>query len=261
MLRWSVVSGLALAAIFSWTAWRTGMLARSGALAATALGTGAVAAGWPWAWLLVAFFVSSSGLSAISGARKAKRSESVLAKGGKRDATQVLVNGAIFVIAALVAAATQSDVWTAAAIGSLAAASADTWGTELGMLSNGDPWSLLERRRVSAGTSGAVSWIGIVATLSGALFVAVIAALLGWSTRVVVAAAVAGVFGASLDTLLGAFVQAQWSCSRCGAKTERRVHSCGVITNLVRGPAWVNNDTVNFICSGMGAVAAVLLIS
>ena len=209
----------------------------------------------------MAFFVSSSGLSALSGKRKSERAQSVLAKGGKRDAVQVLANGGIFVITALVAEATQSEIWTAAAIGSLAAAAADTWGTELGMLARGDPWSLIERRRVPAGTSGAISWIGIVATLSGALFVGGIAVFLGWSTRAVVAAAVAGVFGALLDTLLGAFVQAQWSCPRCGTKTERRVHFCGANTDLVRGPAWVDNDVVNFLCTSLGAVAAVLLIS
>lgn len=261
VVRWELLSGLALAATISLAAWRTGVLSRGGALAATALGTGAVAAGWQWAWLLVAFFVSSSGLSVLSAARKAKRSESVLAKGGKRDAMQVLANGGLFVIVALVAKATQSDGWTTAAIGTLAAAAADTWGTELGMLSRGDPWSLTERRRVPAGSSGAVSWIGILATLAGALFIAGIATLLGWSTPVVVVGAIAGIFGAMLDTLLGAFVQAQWRCPRCGTKTERRLHSCGAITELVRGPAWMDNDAVNFLCTGMGAIAAVLLIS
>ncbi|MBC7791259.1 MAG: DUF92 domain-containing protein [Anaerolineae bacterium] len=261
MLKSQLLLGLALASTISLAAWRTGMLSGSGALAATALGTGAVAAGWPWAWLLIAFFVSSSGLSALSGARKADRSRSILAKQGKRDAVQVLVNGGIFVIAALVAEATQSDSWTIAAIGSLSAAAADTWGTELGMLSRGEPWSLIERRRVPAGTSGAVSWRGIIATLGGALFVAGIAAVLGWSTRTVLAASCAGVFGAVLDTLLGAFLQAQWSCPDCGTKTERRLHSCGAATNLVRGPAWLDNDVVNLICAAMGAIAAVLLIS
>ncbi len=261
LVAWQLLSGLALAAIISLAAWRTGVLSRTGALAATALGTGAVTAGWEWALLLVVFFLSSSGLSMLASARKARRSESVLAKGGKRDAMQVLANGGIFVIAAVVAETTHSEVWTAAAIGSLAAAAADTWGTELGMLSRGDPWSLTERRRLPAGSSGAISSIGIVATVGGALFIAVIAALLGWNARVFTVAAIAGVFGAVLDTLLGAFVQAQWSCSHCGTKTERRLHSCGTLTDLVRGPAWVDNDTVNLLCTGVGAVAAVLLIS
>ena len=253
--------GLALAATISWAAWRAGALSRTGAFAATALGTGAVAAGWPWAWLLVAFFVSSTGLSQLSGERKAARSESVLAKGGKRDATQVLVNGGVFVITALMAEATHLESWTAAAIASLAAAAADTWGTEVGMLSREDPWSLIERQRVTPGTSGAVSGIGIAATVSGALFVAGVAAFLGWGTRTVVVAAAAGAFGAVVDTLVGAFAQARWRCARCGVLTERRVHSCGEITNLVRGPEWLNNDTVNFICTATAAIAAVLLIS
>lgn len=261
MLSWDFVYGLGLAGTISLAAWRVGVLSPGGAIAALVLGAASVVAGWEYAWLLIVFFVSSSGVSRLSAAHKAERSAEIVAKGGRRDATQVLANGGIFVLAAIAARVTHSDAWSAAAIGSLAAATADTWSTELGMLSASDPWLFRERKRVPAGTSGAVSVVGLLATLGGAVFMAVVSLSLGWDARLAVAAGAGGVAGALMDTVFGAFVQARRRCPRCGTMTERRTHTCGTHTDLVRGPAWLNNDAVNMVCAATGAIAAVLWIS
>ena len=92
----------------------------------------------------------------------------------------------------------------AAATGALAAALADTLGTEIGTLARSQPRLLPTFRAVAAGTPGAVSWPGTVATLVGGALVGAAAAaanLLPWQALPIVVAAGAG--GAMFESLLG----------------------------------------------------------
>src|SRR3954464_8873352 len=92
--------GLLAAIAIALAARRAGSLANSGAFAAVLVGTAAVAAGWSWGALLVLYFVSSSALSHAGGAEKERRTSGVVAKGGARDAVQVIANGGVFALCA-----------------------------------------------------------------------------------------------------------------------------------------------------------------
>lgn len=247
-----------LAAAVAALAWRAGSLARGGAAAATVVGALAVAAGWGWAALLLVFFVSGSALSRLGRAAKEARTGAVVEKGGRRDAAQVLANGGPFALAALGALVSPHPAWAALGAGSLAAAAADTWGTEIGTLLGGTPHSLRTGRPVPAGTSGAVSAAGILATLAGAAVLGTTAHLAGLNGRAALAVAVGGAAGAAVDTLLGATVQARRLCPRCDAVTERIVHPCGERTRPAGGVPWVDNDTVNLLATLAGGLLAAL---
>jgi uncharacterized protein (TIGR00297 family) len=250
-----------LALLIATAARRARALAPSGATAAAVVGTIAVAAGWAWGALLVAYFVSTSALSRWRAAEKARRTDAIVEKGGERDARQVLANGGAFALAAVGALAATSPhaaaVWGAAGAGALAAAAADTWATETGTLAGGAPRSIRTLRAVPAGTSGAVSIVGTAGMLAGAATLATLATLLGlapwWP------AFVGGVAGAALDTALGAALQERRWCGRCAAATERRVHDCGEPTACVGGIARVDNDVVNAACGLAGAAVSAAL--
>jgi uncharacterized protein (TIGR00297 family) len=255
-------AGLLAASCVALAARRSGSLSTSGAIAAAAVGTIAVAAGWSWGALLIAYFVMASLLSRAGAAEKSRRTASIVAKGGARDATQVLANGGVFMLAALASVAVDSpttrSLAAVAAVGALAAASADTWATEIGTLLGGTPRALLTGRPAPPGTSGAVSAAGTAAMLGGALFTAVIAYLLGIVTTVGTII-LAGSVGALTDTLIGATLQERRWCVRCGRATERAVHDCGSETRRTGGLAMVDNDTVNLLATAAGAAAAALL--
>ena len=258
-----VAAGLLAAAAIALVARRAGALSTAGAVAATAVGTAAVAAGWRWGALLVVYFVTSSLLSRAGAAEKATRTGGVVEKGGARDAVQVLANGGVFalcaVLAVLVGAPADARL-AVAALGALAAATADTWATEVGTLLGGTPRSLLTLRRVPPGTSGAVSVAGTVAMIAGALFIALLARGLSLpgATSVV---AIGGSAGAVADTLVGATIQERRWCDACALATERRVHDCGAATRLAGGLAWMDNDAVNLLATLVGAVVAATLIT
>jgi uncharacterized protein (TIGR00297 family) len=235
----------------------TRALSWSGAVAAMFVGTIALAAGYGWGVLLLAFFVSATALSHAGRADKERRTAAVLAKGGERDAAQVLANGALFAIAAAAWRTTGNDVWMAAGGGAIAAACADTWSTEIGTLARGAPRSIATGRAVPTGTSGGVTPLGLAAMVVGALFLGGAGWLAGWPLTMRIAYVAGGIVGAMADSFIGAVWQSRRRCDRCAALTERLVHDCGARTVAAGGFSWLNNDVVNALCTAIGALAAV----
>lgn len=250
--------GFVLAAAIAAAARRARALSASGAVAAALLGTAAVAAGWDWGALLVAFFVASSLLSHLRREDKAAAA-GIAAKGNERDAAQVLANGALFALAALGYAYAPGAGWQAIGGGALAAATADTWSTEIGMLAPHPPRSVITLRPVSAGTSGGVTLLGLLAGVLGASFIQVVAVLVRWPFRAAVAILAGGVAGTVADSLCGALVQERRWCDACGVATERRVHRCGQPTRIVGGIPRLDNDAVNALATLTGALTAMWL--
>jgi uncharacterized protein (TIGR00297 family) len=251
--------GLGLSALIAGVAYCRKSLTRSGALAATAVGTAIFFGGGPWWFLaLFTFFVTSTLLGRVGRARKAALAQDYQ-KGDRRDAMQVFANGGVAALCALMVMLAPSPWLGGAVLGALATATGDTWATELGVLSRRPPVSLLGLRRVPAGTSGAVSLLGLVATLLGGLAIGGVGSLapvaLGtpaWVSLVV--GAVAGVGGSLVDSLAGATIQASFHCPTCDRACEVPVHHCGTTTEHQRGPLWLDNDTVNLLATFTGAL-------
>ncbi len=264
-----IILGVLLAALVAYAAYRVRSLNRSGALAAFLLGVVVFGfGGLPWAVVLLTFFITSSGLSRLLKHRK-KEFELNFAKGARRDAGQVAANGGMAGLAALASIFWPQSVlpWVLFSA-AFAAANADTWATELGVLSRRWPRSIRTWQRVSPGTSGGVSLAGSLAAAGGALLVA-LAALLFWpftdtllTDRLLLGLIIAGAgfTGGLVDSLLGATIQAIYWCPQCRKETERTpLHTCQTQTTLLRGWKWMNNDVVNSLCTASGALIAWLL--
>lgn len=253
-----VATGAVAAAWIALVAWRAHSLSRSGVAAAIVIGTLSVAAGWDWGALLIAFFIASTALSRLRASVKERRIQGVVAKGGARDAMQVLANGGPFAAAAGFFLVYPSPAWLALGAGALAAATADTWATEIGTLSTRAPRLITTWREVAPGLSGGVSALGLVASLAGAGFMAAAVAVAGWPAGIVRGAFVGGIAGSLADSLIGARLQARRRCPACEAPTERAVHDCGTPSRADGGLAWLDNDAVNFLSGITGATVALL---
>jgi uncharacterized protein (TIGR00297 family) len=213
--------------------------------------------------LLIFYFAASTALSRLGRARKEKLTSSIIAKPGARDAWQVMANGFAFGVAALGSLSTYpappDPGWFALGAGALAASAADTWATEIGILYGGVPRSILTWRPVPPGTSGAVSLVGSVGALAGALAIGAAVLMLGGGKIIAGAAVIGGIAGTLVDSLLGATVQSRLWCDRCGVQTEREVHDCGRATQPIRGMAWIDNDLVNFVAGIAGGLLSVFV--
>jgi uncharacterized protein (TIGR00297 family) len=252
--------GFVLAGAIGYLAYRARALSASGAWAATLTG-GLIfgIGGLPWGVLLLTFFISSSALSRLFSQRKSAINEK-FSKGSQRDWGQVFANGSLGALLAVAVGFWPASTWPwFAFVGTMAAVNADTWATELGVLSRSEPRLISNGQRVERGTSGGITLLGILSTLGGAALVGLMAVLFNGLTGVagLLAALLGGLAGSLFDSWLGATVQAIYYCPACGKETERFPrHTCGTPTRLKRGWSWLNNDWVNFACSLAGALVA-----
>ena len=276
-----LLAGLVLSAAIAWLAYRRNSLSRSGVAGAVITGTLIFGfGGWTWGLVLIAFFVSSTLLSHWRSSDKAGLAEK-FAKGERRDLGQTLANGgfgALLAVAAFLLVDLPGEVrlgnptyafLALAYFGAMATVNADTWATELGVLASHAPRLITNGRRVTVGTSGGITTAGTLAALAGAAFIGICAFLFIQAAAVATTgnlllsdlpligvAAVAGLAGSLVDSVLGATVQGIYWCAACQKETERRIHTCGAATEPLRGWGWLNNDLVNLVSSVAGGLLA-----
>lgn len=264
--------GLILSAAMGGLGYWRQALTISGALGAVLVGTLIFGfGGWVWGLLLITFFVSSSWLSHYRRADKETVAEK-FAKDSRRDLGQALANGGLGAALAIVYAQYPEPLLFAAFVGVMSTVNADTWATELGILSRVPPRLITTGEKVLPGTSGGVTRLGIWASVAGALLIGTVATALiqirsllndnNWSLQAIaypLLAVAGGLVGSLFDSLLGATVQGIYFCEHCAKETESPVHRCGQATRPLRGWTWLNNDMVNFLASIAGGLVAASL--
>jgi len=228
-----LIAGGVVSAAVAFLAHRRSALTDSGAWAAAVVGTLLVLAGWRWLALVGVFFVTSSILTRLEPAhRGGMRSRD---RAGRRW-EQVAANGGIAAFTAATSALTGWPQGFGVAAGAIAAATADTWATEVGRWSRTRPRLITTGKPVEPGGSGGVTAAGTLGSAAGALLIAALASLLYGTPHVRGAAppaawaawiAVAGITGSAFDSLLGATVENRWR--------------------------WLQNDAVNVVATAWGA--------
>src|SRR5207249_4253431 len=128
---------------------------------------------WTWGLSLIFFFISSSLLSHFRAPAKAHTAADKFSKGGQRDIAQVAANGGMATLLALGYGLSSSCplqlFFRAGYVGALATATADTWATELGVLSPLPPRLITSGKVVAPGTSGGITLLGTGTGTLGAL--------------------------------------------------------------------------------------------
>ncbi|WP_036745465.1 DUF92 domain-containing protein [Paenibacillus sp. UNC451MF] len=271
MLDW--VIGLVCSFIIALAAYSKRSLSASGAAAAIIVGTIMYVFGsFPWFGTLIVFFITSSLLSKWKQRRKAAVEQNY-AKTGRRDAGQVLANGGIGMLLCIGHSLWPHPFWWAAYIGIMATVNADTWATEIGGLSRSLPRSIVNGRRVPAGTSGGVTWLGLAASLAGGIVIGISAwallylqhggeqssvegAVSWWG--ILLLGACGGLAGSLIDSWLGAVCQVMYRCKVCGKEIEKSLH-CQTQAERIRGASFMTNDAVNMISSFLGGAICIAL--
>ncbi|MEM7052716.1 MAG: DUF92 domain-containing protein [Acidobacteriota bacterium] len=230
MVQW-FLWGAVINAVLAVLAYGARSVNLSGALAGWLIGTTLYGfLGWRGFLLLLAFFVIGTACTKLGYQRKAKKK---LAQegGGRRGARHALANTSVAVACAVFAVATPYPLlFTLAFAGAFATAAADTAGSEIGQLLGKRTFLITNLRPVPAGTEGAVSVEGTVASILASAVIAALGAGLGlfpwWGVAVVV---VAAFIGTTLESLVGATL-------------EKR--------------GLLDNEAVNFLNTLVGALAA-----
>jgi len=258
--------GTSLAVLIAVASYYVGFLSLSGSVAVYLLASPVFGiGGWKWTLPILAFFVLSSLLSKVGKKRKAEISD-IFEKGSTRDYAQVLANGGIPGVLLLSSLFIHGIDFFPLYVAAVAAVTADTWGTEIGLMTRNKTYLITTFREAPAGVNGGVSALGLVGSAVGSGIVALTALpwLSGWSVVLVIA--LVGILASLVDSLLGVTLQASFRCPACGKETEKRLH-CDVrggnpptLGNVIEGLRWMNNDTVNFLCSLSGSILLLFLM-
>lgn len=222
-----LILGFVLAVAVATAATTVRALTPSGAVAASVVGTIIVGfGGWDKAALLVLFFGSSSLLTRWQAARKSHPEH----RAG-RSADQVFANGAVATILAVWSFISPAPWVVAAFAGAIATSTADTWATEIGLLSKTPPRLITTWRVCEPGRSGGVTLLGTAGGIAGAAVIAAAAHLL--LSIPLAAMGIAGVAAMLVDSVLGATLEGRWR--------------------------WFDNNVVNLAATIVGAGLAMIL--
>jgi uncharacterized protein (TIGR00297 family) len=267
-----VLVAAAVCTVLAVGAWKARILDEGGAISAFLIGFVTFVVpidGWKWFIVLLIFLMVSSYMTHYKYQAKRKKGFAQ-EKGGARGWPNVSANG---VVAGVMALSTlffsqpNQELILAAFLGAVATANADTLATEIGLLNPTDPRLITNLRKiVPAGTSGGISILGEIATLSGALVIGVAAGLLrmtgnpGWPLSFTLGMTIiAGLVGCTVDSFIGATAQGIYRCSVCKKITENRRH-CGSPSIPLRGRRVIDNNVVNLIATMSGAAFAVIIL-
>lgn len=242
-----IIIGGVLAVVFCILAFLFRWLALDGAIAATISGTIVFGlGGYPATIILLIFFISSSLVSKEHFLRFEDTGHAYSQK-IRRDGLQVWSNGFWFTLFLMLAFGFRLELFTVAALGAIATATADTWATELGSRRFAAQTYLLSGfKQVEAGTDGGVSVPGSLAAFAGSLVIAIAAALaytdaLGYIFPVLGA----GFLGCLADSYFGATFQRRG----CRIDLPEELGGSGVR---------IDNNMVNWLSSGTGSLIAII---
>ncbi|WP_207695639.1 hypothetical protein DOK67_0001670 [Enterococcus sp. DIV0212c] len=232
----------------------THLLTKSGALAVIFIATLVCGFGcWPTWGLMILFFCSSGCIHIAKNKFFVAKTESIAEKGHTRDAWQVLANSLPAVISLVLFYYTDHQLFLIGYVSGIAGATADTWGSEIGILSKQVPRSITSFKPIEPGLSGGVSVLGSVASLCGSLLISIVFWLIyGWyhvtllpTNFIIMVPFICGVINSLVDSLLGATLQVKYRCTICGKITEKKYHHLQY-TKQINGIFWLTNDWVNF---------------
>jgi len=223
-----VATGVMLSGIVAVSGYRLKVLTVSGGWAALLVGTALfVGGGWTWLVLVGTFSATSSFLTRWDPpGTTAPRS----ADATGRHWDQVVANGGIAGLAAVIHGFSGWPHAFAVAAGAIAAGTADTWATEVGRWTSDQPRMITTWCPVPSGTSGGITMAGTLGGVAGALMIGGLAGILIHNLparSVFLTVLGAGISGMMLDSLLGATVEGRMR--------------------------WVNNSMVNLLATAWGA--------
>jgi len=224
---------------------------------------------------LVIFLV----LGSLAGKIRANAKEGGDAKQGKaRDHWQVLANGGIFMLLAMLAFLNESG-WLESFLGihtevlrfsetchllaliSLSVSCADTLSSDFGRVWGGSPRNIITGKRMIKGVSGGVTGAGFVGAFLGAVSIAIFVfwtelSSLGSSVYTFWLIAFFGFIGSILDSVLGVLFQAKY-LDEMGNQVDS---SDSGRRSMAAGYRWVTNDVVNAVTGILMLLVAVVYL-
>jgi uncharacterized protein (TIGR00297 family) len=161
--------------------------------------------------------------------------------GKARDGYQVLANGGIVLLLSWLKIETGLEVFNVLMFISVSVSIADTFSSEFGMKFGGQPFDILKFKRVGAGLSGGVSFIGTIASIFGAGMISIYYYFMYDNLEISLLILIAGISGSLLDSVVGSLLQPKYKSA------NGEILDFGKISEKISGISFFSNDFVNFL--------------
>lgn len=208
--------------------------------------------------LLLSFLFGSIVIDKIKAS--AKKEDTVAKKGDCRDEIQVIANGLVPMMLAVIYSCTFNPIFIVAYVAVLTEAFADTAASGFGVFSK-NTFDLFRFRKCQYGLSGGMSVVGTVSSLVCAVAFSLLVLPFGIKSFAVIFVVVLSAFlGVVFDSFLGSILQVKYKCGVCNALTEREWH-CDKKTTKVAGFSFFDNDVVNITSALFTALVSIFFMS
>jgi len=216
--------------------------------------------GWKWFLIILTFHLIAG--SSTKFRYQYKKSKGVAEERlGARGWENVLANGGIATMLSIIEGITPSQIFFIGFLGAVSTAFTDTLATEIGVLYPHAPRLITNMKKVPTGTSGAISPFGELAVIGGAIVIGSLSCFLDLTNlnlqTILLIALIGGFSGTTLDSVIGATIQAMYKCQVCGKIVEKGLH-CDTPTIHLKGIRLFNNNVVNLCSTAFGAITAIL---
>ena len=229
-------------------------------LAAFILVFSALAASYAGIFIVLFAYGAVFAVDLALGKKSERVTSGINKKSGARDVVQVLANSLAALLALALGMITGRGEFTVVYAVALTECLADSLASDVGVLSKKPPVDICTHRPIERGLSGGVSALGTLAAFSGCLFMSLFTIIFfGFSVKYFLSILLIPMLGITLDSILGSLVQAKYTCSVCGKKTEKPIH-CSAPCTLSGGTRLINNDTVNFLSNFITSLVALLVL-
>lgn len=258
----------AVATVLAWHGYLKKSLSLSGSTAAFFVGFISMMPGLYFGGTLIAFYLLGSRVTRIGAQQKLKVDGEYPASGqGERDAYQVLCNGGVgslILLLYLMMPSINVRLLKTAYAAVYGCNVGDTFASELGILSQSDPYLITSMKRVTPGTNGGVSVLGTLAALVGGFTLGCVSCILllldptndiHWY-EILAISTISALLGTTLDSILGSMFQATYRNETSNKIYNSPGPGCVQVTSSI---ALFSNNQVNLISSCLTAIIISLI--
>lgn len=251
-------SGLFIYIAFSFailiTAYKLNSITPDGIVAASLTAITLYALGGQWIGIsLLVFFVLGSAVSKLKNEYK-RKAESLQEDSGARNWKQVLSNSlpaSIVVWITYIYPENKSVLLLAFAV--FSAAAADTFSSEIGMMSKGKVFNILTGKPMPSGLSGGVSLAGFAAGFLGSLLLSIFV-LPQFGLEGMIFVSILGFLGTIFDSIIGVVLQSKYM----GSDGQLQEKPDNIYERPVKGLKIITNNAVNFITLSLVPISGYL---
>lgn len=212
--------------------------------------------------ILMFFFVLSAITSKISN--KKFKTNKIHEKGSNRDSMQVIANGMIAMLYAIMFKLSFDNVYLVLYSVAIAQSLSDTLSSDIGVLSKTKPISIRTFKKVEKGFSGAISLLGCISGIVGSFLVSILFALLlnldKSKTIYYIMIIISSSFVGNLfDSFLGSTIQVLYYDREKNEYTEQKIRNNRKLEKI-RGASFFDNDMVNLSSNLISCLLAYSLL-